>query len=74
MNFTYPFNVEKHEDGDIYLVPDVEKAEYSYEILDKVTFTADSILLGSLQIGKFLLLFGCESDITGRYLCSNNLH
>ncbi|KOB65954.1 DUF233 protein [Operophtera brumata] len=52
MSFTYPFNVEKHEDGEIYLVPVVEEAEYSYQILDKVTFAADHIYLGSLEIGN----------------------
>lgn len=56
MNFTTPFNVEMLEDGEIYLVPDFKNSEYDYEILDKVTFSADHISLGALEIGKLRLL------------------
>ncbi|XP_023934083.2 uncharacterized protein LOC112043053 [Bicyclus anynana] len=56
MHFDFPITPFKKEDGKIYLKASYEKAKYEFDV-EKATFGADKITVGSQDIGQLIIDF-----------------
>lgn len=57
LDLDFAFEVKKLDDGELHftLIPD--EANYSFEILDKATFSADNMFVGKQDISKYSYAF-----------------
>ncbi|CAG5028599.1 unnamed protein product [Parnassius apollo] len=55
IEFVFPFYAQRRDDGEIYITCDYKEIKNSFDVLGKVTFSADKIYLGKEDVSEFVV-------------------
>nr|XP_021192085.2 uncharacterized protein LOC110377489 [Helicoverpa armigera] len=61
LNLDFAFEVKKLDDGELHFQVDPEDSVYTFEVLDKITFSGDSLFVGKQDISTVAVNIGNEN-------------